>query len=186
MDAFASVDELGTRLGRVFPDEQKPQITQLLEDASTYLRDDVIGQQVYPPRTATFTAWPDNGWIDLPQQPVTAVTAVTRAGNAIPFEWRPGVVRVDGDAPADVTFSYGYENPPESLKRWTCVLVSQTLTTLELNLGLTAGGLSSVGIDDFRAAFADGGASTGMELSQANQDRLRAQWGNTATVGGTR
>ncbi|MGW8430932.1 hypothetical protein ACWGJ9_07385 [Curtobacterium citreum] len=186
MDAFASVDELGVRLGREFTDEQKPQIEQLLEDASTYLRDDVIGQQVYPPRTTTFTAWPDNGWVDLPQQPVTAVTAVTRGGTSVPYEWRPGVVRVDGDAPVEVTFTYGYAAAPESLARWACVLVSQTLTTIELNLGLTAGGLSSVGIDDFRAAFADGGASTGMELTAANKDRLREQWGKTVNVGGTR
>jgi hypothetical protein len=186
VDAFATAEELGIRLGRVFPDEQEPQITKLLEDASTYLRDDVIGQQVYPPRTTTFTAWPDNGVIDLPQQPVTAVTAVTRGGTPVHYEWRPGVLLVDGDGPTDVTFTYGYAEAPESLKRWTCVLVSQTLTTLELNLGLTAGGLSSVGIDDFRAAFADGGASTGMELTQANQDRLRAQWGSTATVASSR
>lgn len=186
MDAFATAEELGTRLGRTFSDEQKPQITQLLQDASTYLRDDVIGQQVYPPRTTTFTAWPENGWIDLPQHPVTAVTAVTREGSPVRFEWRPGVVRVDGDGPAEVTFTYGYAKPPESLVRWACVLVSQTLTTLELNLGLTAGGLSSVSIDDFRAAFAEGGASTGMELTPANKDRLREQWGRTVSVGSTR
>lgn len=184
MDAFATVEDLETRLNRSFTDAQRPQIEALLADASTYLRD-TIGQQVFPQATATFKAWPENGWVDLPQQPAT-VTAVTRNGSAVAFVEQPGAVTVDGDAPVMVTFAYGYATAPEGLTRWACVLVSQTLTTVEMNLGLSAGGLSSVGIDDFRAAFADGGASTGMSLTDANADRLRAQYGSTIHVGSTR
>ncbi|WP_416394218.1 MULTISPECIES: hypothetical protein [unclassified Curtobacterium] len=182
MDAFATVDDLETRLGRSFTDDRRSQIQALLEDASTYLRD-AIGQQVYPQSTTTFTAWPENGRVVLPQQPVTAVSGAHRAGQAVSYCRTPEGVTVAGDSPVDITFTFGYAEAPDGLRRWTCVLVSQTLTTMELNLGLSAGGLSSVGIDDFRAAFADGGASTGMALTESNQQRLREQYGSTVHVG---
>lgn len=182
VDAFATIADLETRLGRSFSSDQKPQIQALLEDASTYLRD-VIGQQVYPQATATFTAWPVDGLVVLPQQPVTAVSGAHRAGKAVSFTVGPDGVSVDGNDAVDITFTYGYLTPPDGLVRWTCVLVSQTLTTMELNLGLSAGGLSSVGIDDFRAAFADGGEATGMSLTPANQLALREQYGTTLYVG---
>lgn len=187
MDAFATHTDLGARLkGRVFTAPEQAWITTLLEDASTYLRDEVIGLQVYPQSTSTFNAWPDNGEVVLPQQPVIAVVSVKRGTADVSYTLRDGVVFVSGDDPVDVTFTYGYALAPENLKRWTCVLVSQALIPLELNLGLSVGGLSSVALDDFKAAFADAGESTGITLSDRNIDLIRRQYNSGVYVGGTR
>ena len=187
MDAFATVDDLAARLNRTFSVEEEAWITTLLEDASTYLREDVIGQQVYPQSTATFNAWPDGSRsVVLPQQPAQSVASVTVGATAVEFEVRDGVVYVDTDDEVTVTFTYGYALPPEGLKRWACVLVSQALVPLELNLGLTVGGLSSVAVDDFKAAFADGGEGTGMSLSDRNIALIRRQYGTDVHVGGSR
>ena len=187
MDAFATVDDLAARLNRTFSVEEEAWITTLLEDASTYLREDVIGLQVFPQSSSTFTAWPDGaGEIQLPQQPVITVDAVEQDSEAIEYTHRDGVIFVDTCEPVDITFTYGYELAPEGLKRWACVLVSQALVPLELNLGLTVGGLSSVAIDDFKAAFADGGEGTGMSLSDRNIALIRRQYGTDVHVGGMR
>lgn len=187
MDAFATYQDLEERLNRTFTVPEQAWITTLLEDASTYLREDVIGLQVYPQSTASFAAWPDGaGEVVLPQQPVVTVDAVERDDTAIEYTHRDGIVFVDGCDQVEVMFTYGYAVAPEGLKRWTCVLVSQALIPLELNLGLTVGGLSSVALDDFKAAFADGGEGTGMSLSDRNIALIRRQYGTDVHVGGMR
>ena len=187
MQAFATYADLEARLNRTFTLGERAWVSTLLEDASTYLRDDVLGgQQVFPQASSTFTAYPDAGWIELPQHPVITVTAVTRGGVSIPFTRRDESVRVDSSEACDVTFTYGYQSVPDTFVRWACVLVSQTLIPLELKLGLTLGGLSSVALDDFKVAFASGSESAGMELSQRNIDSLRARYGAQTFVTGTR
>jgi hypothetical protein len=186
VDAFATVDQLSKKLNRQFTDAEKPWLAELLEDASTYLREDVIGQQIYPQTTSTYTAYPEGGWIDLPQHPVASIDQVERDGKPITFRRRDDSICVDGDEPVDVTFTFGLRAAPDGLARWACVLVSQTLIPLELKLGLTVGGLSSVSIDDFKASFADGGAGTGMSLSTRVEASLRSQYGSTIYTGGTR
>jgi hypothetical protein len=186
VDAFATADDLAARLNRTFSVEEEAWITTLLEDASTYLREDVLGQQVFPQSTVTFDAWPENGSVVLPQQPAQSVASVTVGATAVDFTVRDGVVFVDTDEQVTVTFTFGYATAPEGLKRWACVLVSQALVPLELNLGLTVGGLSSVAIDDFKAAFADGGEGTGMSLSDRNVALLRRQYSSDVHVGGMR
>ncbi|MDR6907473.1 hypothetical protein J2X63_003181 [Agromyces sp. 3263] len=187
VDAFATADDLAARLNRTFTAEEEAWIITLLEDASTYLREDVIGQQVFPQSSATFSGWPDGtGAVVLPQQPVISVDAVEFEGDPVEYTLRDGVVYVDECEPVDITFTYGYAVAPEGLKRWACVLVSQALVPLELNLGLTVGGLSSVAIDDFKAAFADGGEGTGMSLSDRNIALIRRQYSTDVHVGGSR
>lgn len=196
MEAFATYQDLGLRLNRDYTADEQAWITSLLEDASAYLREDVIGQQVFPRATSTFTAYPSGGWVDLPASPVVAVVSVVRSGVAVPFIQRDNAIQVDAtgsdtsqqgcDAPVSVTFTYGYATAPESLKRWTMVLVSQALIPLELKLGLTAGGLSSVAIDDFKASWANAGEDSGMSLSTMNIERLRAQYGVGVYIQGTR
>lgn len=181
VDAFATADDLAARLNREFTTEEETWITTLLEDASTYLRDDVLGMQVYPASTSTYAAYPDGGRIDLPQSPVISIGTITQEGVALveDEDWyrRDNTIYVLKDIPTTVTFTYGYSTAPESLKRWTCVLVSQVLLPLEQNLGLTAGGLSSVQIDDFKAAWADAGAESGITLSDRNIALIREQFG---------
>ena len=191
MDAFATADELGTLLNRSFSTQEKPHITALLESASTYLRSDVIGAQIWPPREITFRGWPDpSGDVRLPSRFVQAVTSVTRDGRSAPFQYRDDLlVRGIGYGPVDITYLDGLGKAddrttiPAGLNRWAMVLVSEALTTLAINLGLGAGGVSSLGIDDFRVAFADGGDSAGMQLSVRNIDNLRAQYAPDAAEG---
>lgn len=178
-DAFATVDALAIRTGRTFTDEQKPQIEALLQDASDYLRG-ILGSHVTPPKT--FTAILPAGFTSLPAF-TTQVTEVER--HDVPLSgWTfdGAEVFVPGDDPASVTWNCGLSTVPAELTRWTIVLTAQALSTLELGLGLTAGGLSSLQIDDFRAAFADGGASTGMSLSDRAIGLLRDQFGWTGST----
>lgn len=186
VEAFATFQDLEKRLNRTFTVLEQAWITTLLEDASTYLREDVIGLQVFPQSTVTFSARPVNGEVALPQQPVVEVISVTSGGQATPFSVEDGVVFVSECDEVTITFTFGYSEAPESLKRWACVLVSQALVPLELKLGLAVGGLSSIAIDDFRVAFADGGEATGMTLTERNAELIRAQYRGTATVVGSR
>lgn len=183
VDAFATYTELGLRLKRTFTvGDESAWITSLLEDASTYLRDDVLGQQIFPQATSTFTAWPDGGRVDMPQSPVISIDSVLRAGVPLVLDTdytrRDNTIVLDNDEPVDITFTYGYLLAPESLKRWCMVLVSQALIPLEAQLGLTAGGLSSVAIDDFKAAWANAGEESGITLTDRNIRLLREQFGS--------
>lgn len=177
MVAFATAAELGSRLNRTFtPGAETEWIDGLLADASDHLRK-VIGQQVYPQTTSEYTAYPSGGRVDLPQWPVVEVVSVERDGMAIDYTYRPGFVMVNGDDPCDVTFTWGYSEVPNELVRLACVLVSSTLLPLEAQLGLTAGGLSSVAIDDFKLAWADAGAQSGMALTEHAEKAVRDQFG---------
>ena len=186
MEAFATYQDLEKRLNRVFTADERIWVTTLLEDASTYLRDDVLGgQRVYPRATSTFTAYPTGGVIALPQHPVASVGSVANAaGDQIEYVRRNDSIVVATNDPVTVTFTYGFTSSPEVLKRWACVLVSQALTMLELKLGLAVGGLSSVALDDFKVSFASGSESSGMELSQRNIDNLRSMFGTTYIAAG--
>ncbi|MEA9983652.1 hypothetical protein [Subtercola sp. RTI3] len=203
MQAFATYTDLGTMLNRTFNTDEQAWITSLLEAASAYLREDVIGQNVFPQSQVTYEAQPDGGTVEIPAKPLISVDSVRRAGIDVPYTRRDMVLSIDPynrfystntddfsaetfvsqgyrlthDDPVTVTFTYGYALAPEGLKRWACVLVSQTLIPLELKLGLTAGGLSSVAIDDFKAAWADAGDMSGMALSDRNILSLQNQYG---------
>lgn len=177
VDAFATYEDLGLLLNREFTTEEQPWITGLLESASTYLRSVADGNQIYPQDSATYTDYPDGGRCDLPQQPTISVDSVQRDSADIDYTYRPGYIMVDGDLPVDITFTYGYETPPAELTRLACVLVSAALLPLEQSLGLTAGGLSSVAIDDFKMAWADAGSASGMVLPPIQEAAVRRQYG---------
>lgn len=183
MDAFATYQDLERKLKRTFTvPEESEWITELLEDASTYLRG-VIGQDIYPVTTSTFTAYPSGGRVDLPQSPVVSVdTVVDEDGAAVDYMFRPGYIKVESDDPHDVTFTWGYATAPDELRRLTCVLVSQVLLPLENGLGLTAGGLSSVALDDFKLAWADAGAQSGMTLTSHAEAAVIRQFGRGETT----
>lgn len=191
MDAFATVDDLALRLNRTFEaGAETDWIDSLLQDASTYLRR-MIGQLVWPQTESTYTDYPTEGRVDLPQWPVVSVTSVQRDMVDVPYTYRPGYLtihrsntsvgfgpfRSNVDLPVDIVYTWGYTDPPDDLVALCCVLVSTTLLTLEQNIGLTAGGLSSVAIDDFKAAWADAGASSGVVLPQTTIDSLRSLYG---------
>jgi len=176
MVAFASVDDLALLTGRTFTAAQEEQATALLDAASAYLRG-VIGQDVYPATSSTYTAYPLGGREDLPQWPVVSVDTVERDGVAIDYTYRPGYIKVSGDDPVDITFTWGHDTIPPELNRLTCVLVAQSLAVLDAGVGLNAGGISSVAIDDFKVSFAEGGAGTGMTLTPHAENSVRQQFG---------
>lgn len=173
---FAVAADLGTRMKRELTPDEVLWIDELLADATAYLQDE-IGQLIYPRETVTFTDWPSAGWVDLPQWPVVSVGGVERDGVAVEFEPRPGRVRVRDDRAVDVTFTYGYLTPPRSLTALCVALVSQQILLVEAGLGLSIGGLSSVALDDFKIAFADGGEGTGLTLPKVTLDGLRQKFG---------
>jgi hypothetical protein len=176
VEAFTTADEVAGRLKRTFTSAEEDWVNLLLVDASAYLRG-VIGQQVYPVTESTFTAWPDAGRVDLPQYPVVSVDAVERDSVAVDYTYRPGYITVDCDDPVDVTFTWGLAEAPDLLVSLTAVLVSQAIMSVETGTGLTFGGLSSVALDDFRAAFSNGGAESGMVLPAPQQALVRREFG---------
>lgn len=177
MTAFATVEDLEVLLKTSFEGDDIAQVEALLEAASGHLRF-VIGQDVFPTTTSTYTAYPSFGREDLPQWPVVdGSVAVTRDGVPVEFRYRPGFIVVRDDDPVDVTFTWGYATAPEELKRLTLVLASQALNMFETTGQLSAGGLASLAIDDFRAAFADGGAETGIALTPHAERSIRRTFG---------
>lgn len=176
MTAFATVSDLEALLKTTYVDDDVIQVEALLDAASGHLRF-VIGQEVFPITTSTYTAYPSFGREDLPQWPVVEVVSVQSGGVSVPFKYRPGYIMVAGDDPVDVTFTWGLAAAPDELKRLTLVLAAQALQMFETTGALTAGGMSSLAIDDFRAAFADGGAETGISLTPHAERSIRRQFG---------
>lgn len=176
MTAFASANDLATLLNRTFTTEEQAWVGDLLDAASSYLRGE-IGQLVFPQQEVTYTAYPNAGREDLPQWPIVSIGSVQRDGVDVDYSYRPGYLLVSGDGPVDVTYTFGLAQAPDELARLACVLVSSALIPLEHDLGLTVGGLSSVAIDDFKVAFADAGAATGMVLPPIQLESIRRQFG---------
>jgi hypothetical protein len=181
MAAFASASDLEARLGRTFSSSEEEQVVALLDDAAALMRG-VMRNQVYPATQATYVAYPSGGRVDLPQDFVVSVDAVEREGVAVEYTQREDTVIVDCDEAVDITFTFGLDDPPADLVGINCAIVSSALLTAQAGLGLNAGGLSSVAIDDFRYAFADGGSSAGMTITPHLRDYLVARYGRSAWV----
>lgn len=187
MTAFATHDDLATKMKRTFTLGEQEWVTSLLEDAASFLRGCMGRATVYPVTTSTFPAWPQGGRVDLPQPFVVSVDAVTRGEDEDPLDFRrrEDAVYVDGDDECAVTFTYGLTEPPADLVGLNCALVSSQVGLVEADLGLQIGGLSSVSLDDFKVAFADGGALTGLALPDPQLRYLRDAYGSTGWVVGT-
>lgn len=185
MTAFATHDDLATRMKRVFTGAEQEWVTVLLEDAASFLRGCMGRATVYPVSSSTFTAWPVGGRVDLPQPFVVSVDDVTRDGAPLVFRRREDAVYVSGDDECDVSFTYGLAEAPADLAALNCALVSSTIGLVEADLGLQIGGLSSVALDDFKVAFADGGALTGLALPDQQLRYLMTAYGSTGWVVGS-
>lgn len=181
MTAFATADDLAVRMKRTFTEGDQAWVTALLEDAAGVMRG-VMRNQVYPSAQSTYLAYPTGGWVDLPQGFIRSVDAVTRDGDPVRFERVQDSIRVHCDGPVEVTFTYGLDTAPADLIGINCALVSGVILTVENGLGLTAGGTSSVAIDDFKLAFADAGASSGAALTDTTRDYLVQNYGRSAWV----
>lgn len=184
MTAFATYAELGVRMKRTFTVAEQAWVTALLGDAAAYLRG-VMNAAVYPVQTSTYVAYPSGGRVDLPQPFVVAVVSVERDGVAVDFTLREDSIYVSSDEAVDVEFTYGLAVAPADLIGLNCALVSSQIGLVEADLGLQIGGLSSVSLDDFKIAFADGGALTGLALPDPQLRYLREAYGSTGWVVGS-
>lgn len=186
MVAFATYVDLATRLKRTFTSDEQDWVTALLEDAADYMRG-VMRNQVYPSAQSTYTAYLTGGWARLPQGLVRSVDSVTST-DGLPVVWKRREDSVQVTNPVDavlLTFTYGLDAAPSDLKSINCALAAQMILTVEAGIGLTAGGLSSIAIDDFKASFADGGVGTGMSLTDATRQYLIDHYGQSAWVVGS-
>jgi hypothetical protein len=182
MTAFATYSDLASRLGVTYSPAQQAQVTFLLEDAAAMMRG-VMRNQVYPSLSSTYLAYPTGGRVALPQSYIRSVDSVISSlGLPVPFTLKQDMVLVDSDDLITITFTYGLATAPLDLVGINCALVGQVLLTANAGLGLNAGGLSSVSIDDFKAAFADGGAGTGMTLTANTEQYLIDHYGRSAWV----
>lgn len=186
--AFATIDDLEVRLQRTFPAAAQP--VALLEDATGYLQD-VIGQLVEA-GSATFTARIRAGQcrIPLPQQPVRAVSAVTAEGSPVAFELVDGHVELSTpfgcDTSASITFDYGYAEVPTRLRALAITLASGVLAQIERSGAMTSGNVESERVDDYAVNYAAGADAFVGSLPPVEEERLRAQYGASAYVTGSR
>ena len=185
MIAFATSEDLALRLNRTFTGSEEAWVTALLEDAAEFMRG-VMGSQVYPSSQSTYVAYPAGGRVTLPQGFVRSVDAVERDGDPVEYTRLQDSLYVAGSDPVDVTFTYGLDTAPSDLVAINCALVSQMMLTVTAGLGLTGAGLSSIAIDDFKAAFADAGASTGLSMTDQTRAYLVGKYGTSAWVVETR
>lgn len=178
MVAFATATDLGVRMNRTFTSDEQAWVTALLEDAAAFMRG-VMRNQVYPSTTSTYTAYPLRGRVALPQTFIRSLDAVTVGGLPVSYDRFEDTITVGDDVPTEITFTYGLDTAPGDLIGINCALVSQMMLTVEAGLGLNAGGLSSVALDDFKAAWADAGASSGMAMTAATKNYLEDNYGST-------
>ena len=161
-DPFFTADELAYRLQIDTGSINTNTANLLAQLASDAVRED-IRQQVDFVADETITLWGDNGEILLlPQRPVTAVTAVSLAGQTLVpaqvnststmlmYDWRPdGSLRrvVYGGSfyaaelfykwplgvAVTVTYSHGYETVPSALKRVALDLAAAAYSNPEMH-----------------------------------------------------
>lgn len=183
MTAFATYVDLGLRLNKDFTADHA-WVDALLGDAAEFMRGNMNGNQVYPSSRSTYTAYPVEGRVTLPQTMVTSIDSVVSPTTslAVAFTARQGIVYLTCDDPVNITFTYGLTTAPADLVNINCALVSQQMITVLANLGLNAGGLSSASIDDFKLAFANGGDGAGLSLTPSTLQYLERRYGSQAWV----
>lgn len=187
MVAFATPAQLASKMKRTFTEDEQAWTADLLEDAAAYLRG-VMGAHVYPVNTATYTAYPMGGRADMPQPYVVSIGPVVLTDSPttpVSFVRHEDGIYLYNDDIVDITFTYGLAEAPADLVGLNCAIVSGQIGLIEQDLGLQIGGLSSVALDDFKIAFADGGALTGLSLPDPQLNYLRATYGKSGWVVGS-
>lgn len=178
MTAFATVDNLATLLNRTFTSGEREWLESLLDSSAEFMRGHM--GVVYPAVTATFTTWPSDGWVTLPAY-LRSIESVTQEGQPVAFERIDNSIHLHTARAVTITMTAGLAKAPDDLVGMNCALVSQAMLAVEMQLGLTVGGLSSVALDDFKVAFADGGEASGMfALTPHSIAYLQNRYGTSA------
>jgi hypothetical protein len=178
------VADLQARLNKVFPDPDQAWVQELLDDASDHLRS-VLGWQVWPSAVVTVRTKVKIGdFYRLPIQPVQSLGSVLVDGAAVAVDEFDGGIQFKDQGIADITFTAGYGTIPKVLTSWTCVLAAQVMDAIT-KLGMLSGaGLSSVSIDDFKMAWANGAEGSGYVLPDRVVEQLRESFGTSSYVTG--
>ena len=185
MAGFATVADLQGRLKKTFTGADVAWVQTLLDDATEHLRS-VLGWKVYPASTVTVRTKVNVGdFYRIPVQPVQALGAIKVDGVAVVVKDFDGGIQFTDKGIADITFTAGYNTVPPVLVSWTCVLAAQAMDAVTKLGMLSSGGLSSVSIDDFKLAWANGGEGSGYMLPDRALENLRAAYGTSAYVTGS-
>lgn len=187
---FASKLDLEARLGE--PVGNDAQAEAALADGAAYLRS-LIGSPVFPQQQSTIKLRQPAGesWLQIPVTPLVSVDEVRiktwadSAGRVVETIVQDNYVQVYGPAVVELTITHGYSEPPGDLLAWNCVLASQAMAAVDELGMLGGGGVSSVGIDDYRKTFSAGGAGVGYSLPERVEADLRARYGQSSAVIGT-
>jgi hypothetical protein len=182
---FATPEYVATSMKRTFTNAEKAQVEQWLDEASEYIREVAGGAAIYPVQTSTYRATPIRGEIRVPFDPLRSVDAVTDLeGRALGYRMFENRILLDRwtQDQVEVTVQYGLDEAPSLLKSYASALVENRILLAESGLGFQFGGLSSVQLDDFRVAFADGGDKAGMVLPQHSVELIQKRYGTTAWV----
>lgn len=196
-DPFATTADLTAR-GLTVADDAVA--TQLLQDASDYLRDE-LGWQVYPISTITISeldrhrdAGRREDHVFLPGHPIRSIVSVTFDGidlNPDHYELVDNVLLVRGGLfphwyahrlplPIVVTYTVGYDKPPPELTRWTCVIAADQLA--RLSQGLQGAVPATIAVDDFRVGYSQQQQEGEPAIPGRVLDRLRATYGSSVYV----
>jgi len=156
---------------------------QLLSDVSEHLRS-VIGQQVFPQSTSTFSVWVGCGtqWVSIPLNPLIDVSAASVDDTPVEVVRQSQSIRVIGPGRVDITCTHGFTVAPAELVSWTCVVASQVLAALAELGSLGFGEVANISIDDYRKGFNQAADRGAFSLPQNVEDRLAASYGGGSYV----
>lgn len=177
-------------MDRTFTPPEQAWVTALLEDAAGLMRG-VMRQQVYPAVEAEYVTYPVGGRVDLSSLSfLRSIDSVVQDGETLVLDTTytrfEDTLLVPTNDPVTLTVIYGLDAAPQDLIAINCVIVSSAILAVESGVGLSAGGLSSVALDDFKAAWADAGEQSGLTVPPLTADYLRKTYGVSGWVVNTR
>lgn len=181
---YATATELASALRRTFTPEEISWVEDRIEEATEFMREYMGGVHIAPVATTTYTATPTSGEVALTQPYVRSIDAVTYEGSPIAYTRHQDTIRVANyrATELEITYTHGLDKVPADLRRICVGLVAAQLDQFENDMGLSVGGLSSIALDDFKVAFADGGDKTGLYLSEHHIAYLQRKYGRTMWV----
>lgn len=184
MTPFATSQQVETSMGRVFTVQEHAQVTGWLEEASDFVRDVAGGEAIYPRGQSTYTDWVLHGRIRVPFRFLVSVDAVTEDGEPVTYREFENRLLFTPDLEGhklQLTVTTGLPTAPTLLRSYVIGMVEKRMTLTEMGVGVQFGGLSSVALEDFKVAFADGGDKAGfLSLPTHSTDLIRRRFGQTA------
>lgn len=165
---LATVEDLEGRLGRTLTGPERTRAELLLGDASAAIR--AWTGQALTAGSSTVSLYPRSGVVRLPQEPVTAITAVEDDnGDPVGYAWDRNL-ELGVDAGIDrvtITYEHGYEELPGELVALVCQVAGRAMGTPPDEAGYTSetignysyslGGTAAAGalglLDDEKAAL---------------------------------